>query len=125
MSPNHRGSRENLIALTRETREEIDVLCVALHAAIPRDCSQRTGEQVVLAVIVEADNLMALSENVGNEMSCDEAASAGHEDVSEPDWAESAPYVDQGLRLDAQVAIRTVWYAEDDDLGRSEHVVER
>jgi hypothetical protein len=73
----HRGSGDELVAVARELGQQGRVLGVALDETVARVVVEAALERPVLAVVVDADDLVAGVQQVGNQVAGDEACRAG------------------------------------------------
>ena len=76
---NHRSGRHDLIAVGGKLREERHVLGVALNEPVARVVVIRLGQAPVLAEVVHADDVVARSQQLGDEVAIDEPGSTGYE----------------------------------------------
>jgi hypothetical protein len=75
--PDHRGSRNELVAVGRELGQEWRVFGVALDEVVARVAVKAAFERPVLGVVVDADDLVAGVEQVGDEVAGNEPSCAG------------------------------------------------
>ncbi len=77
----HRRRGDDLVAVGRERPQQPGVLRVALHEPVAGMVVVRTDERPVLAEVVDADDVVAGLEQLGDEIAVDEAGGAGDEDL--------------------------------------------
>ena len=77
----HRGGRDDLVAVGDELAHERGVLGVALDEPVARMVVVRLREPAVLAEVVEPDDLVAGLEQLRDEVAVDEPGGAGDEDA--------------------------------------------
>ena len=78
----HRGGRDDLVAVRRELAHQLRVLGVALDEPVARMVVVRLGQPAVLAEVVEPDDVVAGLEELRDEIAVDEPGGAGDEDRS-------------------------------------------
>jgi hypothetical protein len=78
-SSDHRGAGDELVAVARELGEELRVFGVALDETVARVVVEAALERTVLGVVVDADDLVAGVEQVGDEIPGNKPGSAGDE----------------------------------------------
>ena len=80
MPADHRGGRDDLVAVRGELVHERGVLGVALDEPVARVIVVGLGQAAVLAEVVEPDDFVAGLEQLGDEVAVDEPGGAGDED---------------------------------------------
>ena len=77
----HRGARDQLVAVRGELGQKLRVLGVALDEVVARVAIEAALDRPVLAEVVDADNFMPRLQQVGDEVAADEAGGAGDKDL--------------------------------------------
>jgi hypothetical protein len=73
----HRSAGDNLVAVHGKLGQELSVFGVALDQAVARVSVEAALERSVLAVVVDADDLVTGAEQLGNEITADESGGSG------------------------------------------------
>ena len=76
-SADHRGAGNDLVALGRELGQQLRVFGVALDQPVAGVVVEAARDRAVLAEVVDADDLVAGQQQVGDKIAADEAGSAG------------------------------------------------
>src|SRR5262249_39668977 len=84
-APDHRRAGDEVVAVREQLLEEAGVLRVALHELEPRMPVVGLRDAPVLAEVVEADDLPAVLEELGDEVARDEPVRAGDEGLHTTD----------------------------------------
>src|SRR6185503_15176386 len=77
--PDHRRARDEVIAVRGQLLDELDVLAVALDELVLGMAVVRLLHAPVLAEVVDAHDLVAVLEQLGDEIPGDESVRAGDE----------------------------------------------
>jgi hypothetical protein len=87
----HRRGGDDLVDVRGELRQEGDVLRVALGEAIARVTVIALLDPAVLREVVDPDDLVAVLQELGDEIAADESGGAGDENLQSRIPSPSAP----------------------------------
>ena len=77
----HRGARDQLVAVRGELGQKFGVLGVSLDEVVARVAVEAALDRPVLAEVVDADNFVPRLQQVGNEIAANETRGSGDKDL--------------------------------------------